>query len=888
MGSLMPLLPDEADPPEIRKVDADDEIILWLNVVSPHRTVAELTDYTERNLVDRFSTIDGVARVRLGGGQRYAMRIWLDRVALAARQLTVANVEQALQRENVELPAGSIDSQRMQLPLRVERQFQSTEDFKQLVLRTDSSGYLIRFGDVARVERGTEEDRTLFRGNGVPMVGIGIIKQSTANTIEVARAAKSLAQRLASEIPADIEIRQSFDSSVFIEAAIREVYITLVIAMLLVGIVLYGSLGSWRATLVPAVTVPGSVILSCIFLDGLGLSLNLFTALALVLAIGLVVDDAIVVVENIVRRCRELGESVLVASYRGTREVTFAVIATTVVLLSVFAPLAYIEGDIGRLFSEFAITMAVAVLMSSILALTLCPVIAAFIVKKESEDGWIPERVGSGVLWPRDRYVALLDRLLLRRKRAVGFVILSIPAMWFMMASLPREYTPRENRGAFFVQIQGPEGASHAYMSAHMDEIERRLLPYVSSGEIERLLIRSPRSFGVSLTFNDGNVKAVLAPWGTRPSAWEIMGAIRKDLDTLPGVRSFPVMRQGFRGGAQKPVRFVIGGGTYSELISWRDILLKKLQEENPGFVGIDWDYKETTPQLRVAIDYTKAAELGLSLSDIGRTLETMLASRRITTFIEEGEEYDVILEGERYQQRAPSDVQNLFIRSPRTAELIPRSTVTTLEEFADSVSLNRYNRKRAITIDASLEEHLSLGSALGYLEELARSNLPGTVTIDYKGESLQYVTGRSDILFIFLLGLVTVYLVLAAQFESFVHPLVIMLSVPLTVLGGLFAIWISGETLNLYSQVALVMLVGLAAKNGILLVEFANQLRDGGTDFAVAVRESARLRFRPIFMTSVTTLFGAIPLVLATGAGSETRVAIGVALLVELCSARL
>ena len=888
VSTVLDDLPDEADPPEIQKVDSNEDVIMWLNLASDRMSVPELTDYASRYLVDRFSVLDGVARVRVGGGQIYAMRIWLDRRELAARGLTVTDVEAALRAENLELPAGSIDSGERQFTVRVQRSFRTADDFSRLVLARGDDGYLVRLGDVARVERGAAEDRLFFRGNGVPMVGIGIIKQSTANTLAVARAAKAEVQRINPTLPDGMAIKQSYDSSVFVEGAIREVFKTLAIAITLVIVVIYLFLGGVRAMLVPAVTVPVSLVATFSVLLALDFSINILTLMALVLAIGLVVDDAIVVLENIHRRMEEYGESRLVAAYRGTRQVGFAVVATTVVLVAVFVPIAFLQGDVGRLFSEFALTMAAAVSFSSFVALSLSAMLASKILPPVERQGRVSVLVDSGFQRVRRRYLKVL-RGALRHAWIVGVIFVAILAAsaWLLQA-IPNEYAPKEDRGVFYLMVTGPEGASYKYIAEYMTEIETRMMPLVEEGEISRLLVRAPRAFGNYDIFNTGIVINVLSDWSSRRSAWDIMADVRGRLADLPGVRVFPVMRQGFGARVQKPVQFVIGGGTYAELSAWRDILLQKIEANNPGLVGLDWDYKETKPQLQVVIDYDRAADLGVTVSTIGRTLETMLGSRRVTTYIDAGEEYNVIVEGERATQRTPSNLENLYVRSERSAELIPLSNLVRLEEFADSISLNRYNRVRAITLQANLADGVSLGDALAYLENLVDEHLPGHVIVDYKGQSQDFRSAGGSILFVMLLGTLVVFLVLAAQFESWLHPLVIMLTVPLAMAGALLGLYLTGQTLNIYSQIGLIMLIGLSAKNGILIVEFANQLRDAGRPFHDALFEAAGVRLRPIVMTGITTMAGSLPLLLSSGAGTETRVVIGTVILCGVLAATL
>ena len=891
VSGVLDNLPVEADPPEIQKEDSNDDVIVWFNLTGDGMTVLELTDYAERYLVDRFSVIDGVSRVRIGGRQRFAMRIWLDRRALAARDLTVNDVEDALRAENVELPAGSIESDERQFTVRTKRAFRSADDFANLVISQGDAGagnYLVRLGDVARVEKGTEEARNFFRGNAIPQVGIGIIKQSTANIIDVAREARNVRNQINENLPAHMLLEQSYDTSVFIEGAIGEVYRTLAIAICLVILVIYAFLGSVRAMLVPAVTVPVSVIATSIALYAMGFSVNLLTLLAMVLAIGLIVDDSIVVLENIKRRIDEYKEPPLLAAFRGARQVAFAVVATTLVLVAVFTPIAFQRGDVGRLFSEFALTMSAAVMFSSFVALTLSAMLASKILKPSTQGNVIVRRIDAAVKVCQRAYVAALSRCI----KYASVVLLAFAALVAVLVwvfqQLPQEYAPKEDRGAFFIIVNGPEGATYSYMKEYMDEIERRLMSYVESGEITRLLIRAPRAFGRTENYNTGIVISVLEHWDERRDAFTIVDEVRNKLADLPGVRAFPIMRQGFGSAAAKPVSFVIGGGTYEQLAEWRDILVDKIDADNPGFVGLDWDFKETKPQLEVAIDYDRAAEIGVTIGDIGRTLETMLGSRRVTTYIDEGEEYDVMLEGERDQQRTISNLENIYVRSDRSDQLIPLSNLVRVEEFASSNELNRYNRIRAITLEANLAEGYTLGEALEHLENLVREHLPSDVIIDYKDQSQDFKYAGQSIIWVFLLGIFVTYLALAAQFESWLHPFVIMTSVPLAIGGGLAALYVTGGSLNLYSQIGLIMLVGLAAKNGILIVEFVNQLRDQGMAFSQALLQAAQVRLRPIIMTGITTAAGSLPLILTSGAGAETRTVIGVVVLAGVASATL
>ena len=881
-------LPDEAEPPEIQKADSSSEVVVWLSLSGEGYSMEELTDYANRYLVDRLSVQPGVSQVRVGGGRDYAMRIWLDRNALAARNLSVGDVEDALREENVELPGGAITSEDRQFVVRLPRSFATADDFQGLVLDEGDDGDLVRLGDVARVEIGAVEERTVFRGNGVPMVGLGMIKQSTANVLDLAQGVRAEMERLQKTLPEGLSLRLNFDASVFVSGAISQVVMTLFIAMGLVVVVIFLFLGNLRTTLIPAVTVPIAVIGTFIALAVFGFTINLLTLLALVLAIGLIVDDAIVVLENIHRRMQQYGETPLVAAFRGSRQIAFAVIATTLVLVAVFVPLSFLQGDIGRLFGEFALTLSAAVAISSLLALTLTPMMASKLLSPGMHESRLAIGVQRLLEVSQHLYRRVLVRVLKMRLLVAALFLAMLGGADRLSAELPREYTPKEDRGNFFLLVNGPPGASYDYMLDYMNEIETRLLPMIEAGDVDRVLIRAPRGYGNIETFNDGFAIIGLPDWGERRSAWAIMDDVRSRLSGLPGVRTFPVMRQGFGGRVEKPVQFVLGGGTYEELADWRDRLIAHIRTDNPRLIGLDSDYEETQPQLRVDIDYPRAAELGVTVSEIGRTLETLLGGRNVTRYVDDGEEYEVILEGEPSDTQSPRSLDSIQVRSARSGELIPLASLVTLTDFAGPSTLNRFNRIRAITLEADLAEGYPLGEALAYLQESVDELLPPEAQTDLKGASRDFMEASGATTFLLLLGVLVVFLVLAGQFESLVHPLVIMLTVPLALCGALLGLYLAGQSLNLYSQVGLVMLVGLAAKNGILIVEFANQLRDQGSAFRDALIEASVTRLRPILMTAVTTMAGAVPLILSTGPGAETRLVIGIVILSGVAAATL
>ena len=871
-------MPEEARPPEIAKVESDADPIIWLNMSSTSMDTLELSDYADRYIVDRFSSLDGVAQVRIGGRQRYAMRIWLDRDQLAARGLTVGDVESALRNENVELPAGRIESADRDFTLRVERNYVKPEDFAGIPLGKGADGYVVRMGDVAKIELASSERRAYYRSNGEPNIGLGIVKTSTANALDVAREARAEAERISSTLPEGTRIFVAFDNTTFIEAAVDRVYATLVEAMLLVLAVIWLFLGSFRAALIPAVTVPVCLIAAFIALYAFGFSINLLTLLALVLCIGLVVDDAIVVVENVQRRI-DLGEPPLVASKRGTTQVAFAVIATTAVLVAVFLPVGFLEGNTGRLFRELAVALAAAVALSAFVSLTLTPMMASKLLKPHT--GQAPKGLHGVINRNLDRLSAAYGRFLeahvTRTWIYIVVMILSLLASALLLKVLPSELAPAEDRGSFQIMIDGPEGAGFDYTVGQVQQVEKIVSGFVGEDQpIVRANPRVPGGFGASEEMHTGRISVFLQPWRQRDvSTPDVASELQTHLNDLRGVRVRTQVGGGLVRSQGQPFQIVLGGPEYEEIAQWRDRMLLRMAD-NPGLVGADSDYKETRPQMRVNIDRQRAADLGVSVTAIGSALETMMGSRRVTTFVDNGEEYDVLVQAGREGRASPADLAAIRVRASG-GELVPLSNLVTLSEVAEAGSLNRFNRLRSITINAGLAPGYPLGEAIAWAQQVASEELPQHAQVSWKGESREYQNAGSAVLLTFAMALLVVFLVLAAQFESFIHPLVIMLTVPLGVLGALLGLYVSGGTINLFSQIGIVMLVGLAAKNGILIVEFANQLRDEGRNVHQAIVESAMVRLRPILMTSIATVVGAIPLVVAGGPGSASRGTIGV-----------
>jgi multidrug efflux pump len=868
-------LPEQADAPVVAKVDGDSRPILWIALASDRLTPLDLTDIARRRIVDRLAIVEGVAQVIISGERRFSMRVWIDRQALAARNLTVQDVEDAIRRENVELPGGRIESTARELTVRTDSRMSRPEQFREIVVTRAATGAQVLLGEVARIEIGPEDNRGAYRINGRPAIGLGILRQSTANTLSVANGVKAEMERIRPTLPEGIDVLTGYDESLFISQSIYEVEHALIIALVLVVGVIFLFLRSVRATVIPAVAIPVSIIASFIAMAALGFSVNVLTLLGLVLAIGLVVDDAIVVLENIHRRIEE-GEDPLLASLLGAREIAFAVIATTLVLVAVFVPLSFMGGNTGRLFTEFGLALAASVLFSGLVALTLTPMMCSKLLKPHEGESRLIRvtepfflALNAGLRWTLDR--ALRAPLLVLG----GSALLSAFAV-VLYAALPKEFAPTEDRGVVIIPTTGPEGASFGYTMEHVMQIERLLQRYVDSGEA-RAVFATVGGFQRPAVGNVANVFVRLAPWSERSRKQQAIAAeIFPVIAQIPGVRGFALNPPSLGArGFQPPVQFVIGGPDYDTLIDWRDRFIARARD-NPRLLNLDHNFKETKPEVRVEIDRRKAADLGVSIAAVGRTIETMMGSREVTTYVVGGQEYKVLLQAPEEARLSPYDLQNVFVRTA-TGGLVPLSNIVTLSERARAQTLAREDRVRAITITASLAPGYSLGDALAYLDDVAREVLPGDARISYRGQSLEFRESSGALYLTFAMALLVVFLVLAAQFESFIHPFVILLSTPLAVTGGLLALWWTGSSLNVFSQIGMILLIGLMAKNGILVVEFANQLRDRGMSVRDAVLEASVVRLRPILMTSIATVLGAVPLAMATGAGAESRQALGV-----------
>jgi multidrug efflux pump len=877
VGRVLSKLPDEADQPIIAKTEADARPIIYISLFSDRLNLLELTDYADRYLVDQLSIIDGVASVNIYGARKYSMRIYLDRMAMAARNVTVQDIEDAIRRQNVELPSGRIESNMREFTVRTESGLRTAQQFRNIVLR-EQDGYLLRLGEVAKVQLGAEDERTEQRINGVTAIGLGIIRQSKANAMDISNGVNATVERLQSSLPTGVRMEVSYDQSKFISQSIYEVFHALTVALALVIGVIFLFLRSWRATLIPAIAIPVSVIGSFIVIGALGYSINVLTLLALVLAIGLVVDDAIVVLENIHRRI-ELGEPPLLASLRGARQIGFAVIATTVVLIAVFVPISLMEGNTGRLFREFGMSVAAAVLFSGFVALTLTPMMCSKLLHEAKEEGRFYHVTEKFFVGMSNGYGRLLRYSLKAPVLILGAGLAASFAAFVMFKALPREFAPTEDRGVFFVIVEGPEGASYDYTRKNVMAIEQALDPFIKSGAVTVVQSNvAPAWGGRPSPVNSGFVVVRMADWSDRSvKQQDVARQAFQRLLTLTGVRAIVVNPPSLGlPGAQAPVRFILGGATYAQIDEWSDRVISRALQ-NPNLLGVKKNYLPTRPEIQVRIDRDRAADLGVPIETIGRTLETMLGSREVTNFQRDGKQYKVLVQAPVEQRVTPNDLNNIYVRGSNTGgKLVPLASLVTLKEGANARELNRTDRLRSVMIEASMVPGYTLGQALDYMDAVAAEVLPPEVRISYAGQSREYKDSSSAIFVTFALALIVVFLVLAGQFESWIHPIIIILSVPLAVTGALAGLLLAGQTLNVYSQIGIIMLVGLIAKNGILIVEFANQLRDEGKTIYDAVAEASIARLRPILMTTIATIFGAVPLALAHGAGAESRSALG------------
>src|SRR5690625_918890 len=860
-------LPDEVEEPIINKVEADSTPIVYVGVNMGDLSPIEASDYINRYLKTRFSVLPGAAEIRVFGERLQSMRIDLDRTRMAAFGLTVQDVEQALREQNVLIPAGRIESVDREFSVVSSTDLQTPKEFADIVV-SHVNGYPVRLGDMTNIYLGPEDERVMARFNGSPSLTIGVTKQSTANPLTLSAAVRAEVEEINKNLPGNMQLHISYDSSVFIQESIRSVFNTILEATLLVTLVILFFLRNIRASLIPLVTIPVSLIGAMGLRYAFGFSINTLTLLAMVLAIGLVVDDAIVVLENIFRHI-EQGVPRFRAAIIGIKEITGAVIAMTLTLVTVFAPLAFATGRTGRLFIEFALTLAGAVLVSGFVALTLTPMMCSTMLRPIKKPGRLYLFIERGLQALTRGYRRGLVRALRLRLLVIvaGLVVASGSAYLFTL--IPNELAPTEDRGVIFGIVSAPEGSTLDYTLNSVEQIEA-LYESIPEKETHQAVIGFP-------TVTDSFAILRLKHWDERKrSQQSIARELQPHFEALPGVRAFPTNPPSFgQRATSKPVQFVImSQAPYSELAEMVENFTDRLIDYE-GLQNVDTDLRLNTPELRVEIDRDKLADAGIAVEVVGRTLESLLGGRQVTRFESDGEQYDVIVQVDKQSRATPADISDIFVRN-RGGSMVPLGSFISVEETVAPQSLNHFNRLRAVIVEASVAPGYAMGEVLEHLQGVADEVLPPSVQTDLDGQSREFRDSSGSMYFVFAMALVFIYLVMAAQFESWRNPFIIMLSVPLSMTGALFALWMSGGTLSIYSQIGLITLVGLITKHGILIVEFATQLRAQGLNAYAAVVRASEMRLRPILMTTGAMVLGVLPLVYATGAGAESRQQIG------------
>ena len=888
-------LPSEADDPVVEKVDVNAQPIVWLALSSKRFSNLELSDVADRVLKERLQRLPGVGNIFIGGERRYAMRVWLDPARMAAHGLTTQDIEAAVRRENAEIPAGRVEGTEREFAVRTRGDLVTAEEFGAIIVKQDGTE-TVRLDDVADVKVGAEDERTAVRWNSQPAVGLGVVKQSKASTIDVADAVRAALPQLQASVPEGMKLDVAYDSSTFIKDSIHEVSQTIFIAIILVILVILFFLKTARATLIPGVAIPISIVGAFAAAYFMGFTINILTLLALVLAIGLVVDDAIVMLENVYRHM-EMGKGRMRAAIDGSKEIGFAILATTITLVAVFVPVSFLTGTVGRLFSEFGLSVAVAVLISGFVALTLTPMLCSRILKSshDKDQGRVASRIDRFMDGVNTRFAGSLRWFLEHRGVALGIAALLLVLIGGMFFLLPRELVPTEDRSIGFGVVIAPEGSTLEYTDRYMRQVEGILMPLP---ERRGLFTATGLGFGGPGQVTNGFLFLGLKSPGERPKSWvktplpvfpmiqvpvyrarsqqEIVQQLFPQLISIPGVLAFVINPPSIGGRfSSSPVEYVLQGEDYDQLAQGVGAMMGEASKLG-YLLNLDTDLRLNKPQLDVSIDRERAAQLGVSVTDIGSTLETLLGGRTVSEFKRGTKQYDVIAQVSPQNRSTPGTIDDIYIRG--TGGLVQLANVVTIKETVAPKELNHYNRVRSATITANLPPGLPLGMALDALDKIAAEKLPAGMKHELAGQSREFRESSTSLYFLFGLAVVFIYLVLAAQFESFIHPLTILFAVPLAVAGALVSLFVFRQSLNIYSQIGLIMLIGLVTKNSILIVEYANQLRARGLSIVDAVAQAAQIRLRPILMTSLATIFGILPIAIGLGAGAEARRPLGIA----------
>ena len=877
-------LPSESDPPQILKRAAGFTTTMWLSLSSSTWSDLELGDYAERFLVDQFSSVKNVGRIRVGGLRELSIRVWVDPIKLAANDLTIKEVESAMRGENISLPAGTLEADNIDLTLNLDKSYNDINSIKQLPIKKKNNKVIL-LSDVANVEFGPVSEKTLFKAQtkdqiNLKTVGIGIYARSGASTVELSKEIKKKIIEVKKSLPEELDLRVSFNRANYVEAAIEEVYKTLFIAFILVVLIIYLFLGNLKAVIVPAIALPVSLIASFLGLYVFGLSINIFVLLSFILAIGIITDDSVIMTDAIYRRI-ENGENSLVAAYKGSKQISFAIIATTLILVAVFLPLIFIKGISGTLFRETAIALSFSIVVSSFVALTLSPMLASKFLNKKTSKKFIIRKFENIFSNFANFYKETLGTVIYKTRTVGIFIIFIIIASILLFNFSKKELLPMEDRGAYLIIGATDEGSSFEYTQEQAQKVEARLLPLLQAEDspYSRFIMRVP-GFGSSAnSYNSFIIIALLDDWKNRKKGQQIVlrEAIGK-IVTLPQALAFPISPQSIRVSSyNKPVQMVIYGSTYEELEEIQKKIIRKLRS-NKNLSRIDSDYNRNKPEVKLIINKNKAKDLGVSTKAIGETLETLYGGKKITTFNKLGKEYPIIVQQYLSDRRNKEGVSKIFVRSETNSKLISLANLVSFKEEGSAKQLARYNRQRAVTISANINEGYTLTEAIKFFEEVMSSEAPKN-QITWKGKSEEIKETSNELFIIFALALLTAYLVMAATFNSFIHPFIIVLTVPLAIFGGLVFILFLNSSVNIFSQIALIILIGISTKNSILIVDFANQIRTTGKNIDTAVKEACAVRFRPIIMTSLSTMIAMMPLVIGNigpGAGEGSRLAVG------------
>ena len=877
-------LPSEANAPQILKQAAGFTTTMWLSLSSSTWTDLELGDYAERYLVDQFSSVKNVGRIRTGGLRELSVRVWIDPIKLAANNLTIQEVEKSLNAENISLPAGTLEADNIDLTLNLDKSYNQIEKLRDLPVKITKNN-VVRLSDISDVKFGAVSEKTLFKAQqknklDLKTVGIGIYARSGASIVELSKDITKKVKEVQNQLPDDLSLEVSFNRATYVGTAIQEVYKTLIIAFILVVAIIYLFLGNIKAVIVPAVALPVSLIASFLGIYLFGLSINIFVLLSFILAIGIITDDSVIMTDAIYRRV-EKGETPLIAAYRGSKQITFAIIATTLILIAVFLPLIFVEGIAGTLFKETAIALSFSIIVSSFVALTLSPMLGSkFLVKKPKQNKFVVkfDNIFKKFL---KLYQDTLSFWFNKNKIIVCFIILTIVGSGILYFFTKKELLPKEDRGVYLIIGNTDEGSSFEYTEKRAQDVEGRLIPLLEAEDspYRRLIMRVP-GFGTNKnSFNSFIIIALLEHWNNRDDdAQKVMMQAIGKIVSVPETVAFPISPQSIRiSNYRKPVQLVLLGNSYEELERVQSEVINQLRK-NKKFSRIESDYSKNKPEIKLSINKNRAKDLGISTDAIGKTLETLYGGKTVTKFNQLGKEYPIILQQYLADRRSKEGLAKIFVRSDISGKLVSLANLVEFKEEGSAKKLTRYNRQRAVTISANISDDYSLSEAIAYLENLISETQPST-QIAWKGKSEEVKETSNELYIIFALALLTAYLVMAATFNSFIHPFIIILTVPLAIFGGLVFILFLNSSINIFSQIALIILIGISTKNSILIVDFANQLRTSGKSIESAIKEAANLRFRPIMMTSVSTMIAMIPLIIGNigpGAGEASRLAVG------------